>query len=97
MDIYTRTQSLYYGENLVFTTIFGNNPTYVYLGSCTRIQFPYPEIMYTSTILVPCRIIDRILECNRKYNLAGYAMMHLKSPAMIVNLYLDNQLSSMLG
>jgi hypothetical protein len=76
---------------------FGDNLTYIYLGLRTRIQFPYPEIMYTSTILVHYRIIDRILECNRKYNLAGYAMMHLKLPAMIVNLYLDRQLSSVPG
>ena len=76
---------------------FGDNLTYVSLGSRTRIQFPYPEIMYTSTILVPYRIIDRILECTRKYNLAGYAIVYLKAPAMIVNLYLDRRLSSVLG
>jgi hypothetical protein len=56
----------------------------------------YNRIMYTSTILVPYQLIDKILECTRKYNLAGCAMVYLKAPAMIVNLYLDRQLSSVL-
>jgi hypothetical protein len=43
MDMYTHTQSLYHGGNLVFITIFGNNLTYVYLRSRTHIQYLCPD------------------------------------------------------